>query len=271
MGKTAYIFDVDGVLSDPVQKQVTEPELLNQLVRILEQEDPLALNTGRATSWVKERVIAPLEKLVSQKSLFDNFMVVGEKGNTLLTFESGEWKDTILTSQINVSLEKNIREIAENEFAGSMFFDPDKSTMVSIEMRDGFNNDEYTKEQKKLHQKLNELLDTPEYKDLNMRIDPSQISLDIQPQDAGKHLGAVRIEKWFEDKSQKPDRVIMFGDSPSDIEMAEELQDRFTCEFVFVNDPHMIQGKNLTCKVTFTKARFTAGTLEYLQAHSELI
>ncbi|MFI5265542.1 MAG: HAD family hydrolase, partial [Candidatus Levyibacteriota bacterium] len=139
-----------------------------------------------------------------------------------------------------------------------------KTTMISVEMKDGFDNDVYSKQQKILHEKIEQLLSLPEYKNLKLRIDPSQISLDIQPQGAGKHLGAVRIEKWLQENNYKPEKVIMFGDSPSDIEMAEELEDRFLCEFVFVNDSAKLDTKNLTCKVVFTKASFTQGTLEYL-------
>lgn len=260
----AYIFDVDGVLTDPIQKLVTENELLPRLIKILAAGNPIALNTGRSLSWVSERIIEPLEKIISDKSLFKNVIIVGEKGNTLLTYRNGKWENQTVTSKISATLEAHIKKLTESEFSESMFFDPDKTTMISVEMNDGFDNDSYSKQQTILHEKIERLLRKPEYKNLKLRIDPSQISLDIQPQDAGKHLGAVRIEKWLQENNYKPEKVIMFGDSPSDIEMAEELQDRFPCEFVFVNDPAKIDIGNLTCKVTLTKAKFTSGTLEYL-------
>lgn len=260
----AYIFDVDGVLADPIQKQITEPKLLPAVAKILAEDNPVALNTGRSLSWVIARIIIPLEKIISNKSLFKNVIIVGEKGNTLLTYHNGKWENQTLTSRISATLETHIKQITESEFEQSMFFDPDKTTMISVEMKDGFDNNTYFEQQQKLLEKIKHLLHMPEYKNLKLRIDPSQISLDIQPQDAGKHLGAVRIEKWLKENKCKPEKVIMFGDSPSDIEMAEELQDRFPCEFVFVNDPAKIDVKSLTCTVTFTKAKFTQGTLEYL-------
>lgn len=264
----AYIFDVDGVLTDPIQKQITRPELLTLLVKILAEDNTVALNTGRSLSWVVARIIIPLERIISDKSFFKNVIIVGEKGNTLLTYHNGKWENQTLIPRISATLETHIKQITESEFAQSMFFDPDKTTMISVEMKDGFDNDAYSKQQIILHEKIERLLRKPEYKNLKLRIDPSQISLDVQPQDAGKHLGAVRIEKWLQENQYKPEKVIMFGDSPSDIEMAEELQDRFPCEFVFVNDPVKIDIGNLTCKVTFTKDKFTSGTSEYLTAHS---
>ena len=64
-----YVFDVDGVLTDPIKKQ-SNKKLLIELSRILKNGNILAFNTGRSLSWVQERILNNLFELVGNKALF---------------------------------------------------------------------------------------------------------------------------------------------------------------------------------------------------------
>lgn len=55
-----WLFDVDGPLSDPIAKRMTEHVLLEELVARLARREPVVLNTGRALPWVIENVLTPL-------------------------------------------------------------------------------------------------------------------------------------------------------------------------------------------------------------------
>ena len=263
--QTCWIFDVDGVITDPVEKKVIEPELFNEISKRLSSHDVVALNTGRSLSWMIDRVISPLENYVADKSYFSNFIGVGEKGGAWVVYEDENWKNNI---DLNISVPKELQDEIKNmitkNFSDSMFYDESKLTMISTEMLDGYNNDLYLQKQKEIVGQMRKALE--KYKNLDLKIDPTQIATDIQNSRTGKHLGAKRIENWLEQNGIKPEKIFMFGDSQSYTEMVEELQERYPAEFVFVNDPSKLDTGKIKCKISYASKKFSRGTLEFLKA-----
>ena len=43
----AWIFDVDGVITNPIEKRVTLSKIVDELIRRLKKNEPIGLNTGR--------------------------------------------------------------------------------------------------------------------------------------------------------------------------------------------------------------------------------
>src|SRR5688572_11074109 len=86
--QTAYLFDVDGVLTDPVEKRVIEPELLEYILKFLSQGNPVAFNTGRALEWTVEKVVTTLFTKAKDKDIFTRFIVIGEKGETWMVWDN---------------------------------------------------------------------------------------------------------------------------------------------------------------------------------------
>ncbi|MEM4270702.1 MAG: hypothetical protein QXO70_01245, partial [Candidatus Pacearchaeota archaeon] len=84
--KTVWIFDVDGVIIHPSKKTNTESEIFDHILKKLEKEEPVILNTGRSLIWVIEQVIHPILIKIKDKKILENFQVVGEMGGTWLTF-----------------------------------------------------------------------------------------------------------------------------------------------------------------------------------------
>jgi hydroxymethylpyrimidine pyrophosphatase-like HAD family hydrolase len=269
--RTVWMFDVDGVITNPAEKRVTEKGLIEAIAGKLDKGDVVTLNTGRSISWMTNRVLNPLKEAVSDKSKLDNFLAVGEKGGTWACFKDGELippeQDEVLA--IPDSLKKTIKDLIEKDYDGKMFFDDSKLTMLSTEMIDGRSTDEYAAEQRELVKKMVEILEKPEYNHLGLRIDPTTIATDIQNSHVGKHFGARRIANWLAEKEIKPTKIIAIGDSQSDTEMVEELQGEFNLEFVFVGDGSKLKSDSLNKPPTFTKARFGEGTLEYLLKSSD--
>jgi hypothetical protein len=138
--------------------------------------------------------------------------------------------------------------------------------MISTEMIDGHSISEYTQRQQVLTDRMKSVLSKPEYQGLNLKIDPTTIATDIQNSHVGKHLGARRIVDWLKEKAIQPQHILTIGDSQSDTEMAEELQDEYDVEFVFVGDPSKLNVDKLKSKPVFTTKRFGEGTLEFLQS-----
>jgi len=261
------IFDVDGVLTHPSEKKVTEHGLFSQFIKRLEAGEPLILNTGRAVDFMVKRILEPLEQLVADKKLLKNLFAIGEKGAVSVQYNNIGERTEYVDQSISVpeSLQIEARQIVERKFSDIAFYDATKKTMISIEMLDGLSVDEFRKKQGDLNIELKELLTrhglTAEYK-----VDPSRIATDVENNHVGKGLGVQKALKWLAEQKIKPEQFITFGDSPSDVAMADELHQRgLPVEFVFVGEKILLAGKKLEFPVTYTVEQCEGGTMEYLK------
>lgn len=262
----AYLFDVDGVILDQETKQVTEPEILTYLYEILKRGNILTFNTGRAFKGTEEKILTPLLEMTENKSLFKHVFVSCEMGNVIATHKDGAWDKKVLDDPFPTPLQNEIKKMIDEGFSESMFYDDSKETMISIEVKEGFDLGVYAKRQEELYEKVSELLLSDKYLPLGFKIGRNKIAIDIQYDDAGKHLGAERIEDWLLEEKLKPETLCMIGDNSSDSEMAEELQSKYTVIFVFVNEKAKLNTDRLMCEIIFTKEKYTKGTLEFLKS-----
>lgn len=172
---TAWIFDIDGVVTNPSEKKVKEPQILIYIVDKLKLKEPVAFNTGRSSSWLAERVINPLLQMIEDKNVLQNFIAVSEKGGCWITFD------------------KN----------GTM----------------------------------------QEHKDNSISVPESE-----------KGFATERILEFLKEKDINPKQIIAFGDSPSDIAMAQKLYQRnLTFTFIFVDDKGQLKGREHPFPIVYTK------------------
>jgi hypothetical protein len=280
----AFLLDVDGVITNPVEKKVTEERLFEDIALALSKNLPVALNTGRSNEWMIERVILPLESRLEDKTLLKNFFAVGEKGLTWASFNAEgqltqgvfdrngmqvEGFDTSVfldetTSGHFKTLEKKVKSLIDTQYSHSTFFDSTKKAMISTEMHDGYDQSRYAQEQVSFTQKLNDLLQK-EGLEASFNVDPTTIATDIQVPFAGKHLGAKRILDWLSSKNINPQLFIAVGDSSSDLEMADELHSQGkNVEFKYVNPKKPLQVEK-PYKITTSQAEFEKGTEEIFE------
>lgn len=262
------IFDVDGVLTHPSKKIVTEPELFNQFMRRLKAGEPIILNTGRAVDFMLKRILEPLEQLVDDKKLLKNLFAVGEQGAVSVQYDNMGKRTEFVDQSISVpkSLQIEAKRLTEEKFSDIAFYDITKKTMISIEMLDGLSVDEFRRKQGELNNELKKLLAqhglTAEYK-----IDPTRIATDVENKHVGKGLAVQKALKWLTEQKIKPERFITFGDSPSDTAMADELCQRgLPVAFVFVGEKNLLADKKLEFPVTYTVEQCESGTIEYLKS-----
>ncbi len=265
----AWVFDIDGVITDPVTKKA-DHKILKHLSNILHNGDFVAFNTGRSFSWTKDTVLDPFSEYVMDKTLLENVFVVCEKGNVLASYKNSEWEKKVLDDALPEVIQAEVKKIIEEEFNDSMFFDTSKETMVTAEMKEGFDMELFGKRIQALDKKINEIIMNKRYASLELKTDPSHIALDIQYEDAGKHLGAERIEDFMMEKGIRPEIIYMLGDSPSDSQMASELQDNYHVIFVFLGGREKLNTDHLTCEIIYPKERFTKGALEFLDKQPNL-
>lgn len=266
--KNAWVFDVDGVITDPQKKEITEPEILEEIVKRLERGGTVALNTGRSLSWLLDRVVNPLlQKTTDLKKLANNLFAVGEFGGTWLSInEDGTTKqhidDSIVIPQF---LRQQVKTLIENGYLDSMFYDDSKITMITTEMKDGYSIDKYRKYQKEL---INELSDLVKSNNLSKEfvIHYDIIATNIMSKKVSKRFAVERIMKWLKEINTQPEKFITFGDSTSDIPMAEQIDSlEFPVEFVYVGKEN-INPSRYPFPIRQTRNKFEKGTLEFLKS-----
>ncbi len=263
-----WLFDVDGVLSHLVEKKNTEKELLERILDMLEKGEPVALNTGRSVDFAVEKVFKELEAMAKDKNIFKNLLLVGEKGAIQVSYDSnGDYFEEIDKSiTVPEYLQKEVRELVENKFSDIMFYDDTKRTMISVEMQNGRNVDEFIPRQAELHSLLEQLL-VKHGLEKDYKLDPTRIALDLENKHVGKHLGAKKVLDWLKKIKIKPQEFITFGDSKSDAGMAEEIfRQGLKVELVFVGGKALLGDKEFDFPVKIPEHLYERGALEYLKS-----
>src|SRR5215469_4990870 len=119
----AYLFDVDGVLTDPILKVVTEQDLFAEIILKLQKGNPICLNTGRSTKWLIERFINTFIEKINNKLILQKFTAIGEKGCTWIAFdENGKM---LHGKRDDVSIPEEVLEqtkvLVKEKYSDSMF------------------------------------------------------------------------------------------------------------------------------------------------------
>ena len=267
IARKGYEFDVDGVVTDPQEKAVTNEAMFNEMVARLEAGEPVCFNTGRSDSWVMERVVATLQERIQNKDILRNLIIVGEKGGTWTTFnEAGEpAHSAVETISVPNELKDKVRTLIDNKYSDVMFFDESKETMLSVEMVDGYDLAAFTERQKQFVRDVEALL-VETGTDSIYRIDPTTIATDVESPYVGKALGSDRFIEFLSSRGVKVEAFETFGDSASDAAMADELARRGKqVEFVYVgNKPETVKpGADYPVREI---TGFSEGTLAFLQS-----
>lgn len=266
----AFLFDVDGPLTDPEAHQVTEPELLDIIAAKLDGGIPVGLNTGRATEWAMERFVRLLGLKLDDPASLTNLIVIGEMGGTWATFDR---EGNVLhnkSKQLTIpgDLKESVRKVVEDAYAEVMFFDGDRESMCSIIMNEGGNLATFDEKRQELAQIIEQLVAaSPEAH--RLKIGQTTIATDINVKYAGKGLGTERFQEWLEARHIKPKRYTTFGDSTSDIEMAEELdRNGEDVTFVFVG-PNPISGSRKPGFKVIHRPGYSSATREFLKSSEQ--
>ncbi|MDP2632446.1 MAG: HAD-IIB family hydrolase [Candidatus Curtissbacteria bacterium] len=261
----AWLFDVDGVLTNSEKKKITEPAILEELISLLKKNEPVALVTGRSGSFMSRQVIEPLASKIKDVHILQNFIAVGEKGAVITTFENGDLK-TFTTKDFAIprDLEEEVNKLVEEKYSNWMFIDETKETMISVEMKDGLSIQNFTPYQHQLDSNLEELLNAPEFEN-KFKIVSSRISTDIQDIIVGKDYATEKVLQWLQKRKIVPKKFICFGDSGQDIDMARYIYEQgLPVEFVFVGEEHLLDKEDYPFPVVLTHQPCEKGTLEYL-------
>jgi HAD superfamily hydrolase (TIGR01484 family) len=260
--KQIWVFDVDGVITDPVTKTVIHPQIIEKIEQQLSKNIPVCFNTGRSAEWIQATIIPQFNSVTPLSYLFS----ACEMGNVTLQYDEHNMPKEEVVNQdlIPLTLSNTIREIVLSSYNDSMFVDETKKSILTIEMKNNFSQTAYEELQNRLSGEIRIILKNY-HPGIHVRPSSSSIAIDIKPISSNKESGAQKILTWLKTKELNLDQFqfITFGDSPSDLQMAELFEsEKLSTTFVYVGEDMINQITKYRTMVT--KDHYSAGTLEYL-------
>jgi len=224
----AYLFDVDGVITDPNKKEVLDDGLFDELIKRLEVS-PICFNSGRPIDWITTTVIEPLKERIrrDKKSLrlLSNLFLIGEMGGSYGTFDrrgnlTVEVDDALVPPRV---LEESVTGYIANNFsAESMKIDPRKQTMITIEKEGMYPQEIFDTEKIEIRNAIDALIQALGLQDEWVAA-YTTIAVDIQNVHAGKAKGIPKFLEWLATNHLIALQFNTFGDSESDTDMALAL------------------------------------------------
>jgi len=229
---TIFVFDIDGVLTNPNIKK-PNPAIISFIAKKLQKYHPVAFATGRASDWIVEHILPGMKKKLHKQDFLDLLISLCEKGAVMMTFHKGVKKvevdtDIIIPEKIIEKIKKHV------ESYPGVFFDAQKKTMVSLEIYGG--NEEKIHQQKKELDQIQAWLQEKFIDHSNEYIiDRSEIAIDLQRSFVNKTLASKKLLKFLQEKAMLKQSFMIFGDSPKDALIAEEIRNQgYQVTFAYV-------------------------------------
>jgi hydroxymethylpyrimidine pyrophosphatase-like HAD family hydrolase len=281
------LFDIDGPITDPESRRVEQPEILDLTLSFLGKNNFAAYNTGRASAIAYRRVISPqvaraISLGVDPGFVSSHIAVFAEKGavSSIWDGERNQWNHNVdPATVVSPGLRDEVLNLLRNdlEFQAHIFYDHDKETMVSVEMRHETPEptpvpvtvDVFKPIAERFAAEVRQLADERGYDDLE--VDCTTIAVDIQRRGVGKDLGTRLAFEWIGSLGKRVARVHCFGDSRSDLAMATEAHSMMSRWFADADERvvYINVGERLVIDGSFRVRNFPnmygLGTVAYLR------
>lgn len=225
---SSYLFDVDGVLTDIEERRVTREEMFDELIRRLEVS-PIGFNTGRSLEWVVANVLDPLKTHIQTNNknpkMLANLFIAAESGGVWATIDKKGNVDKHIDEELNLpqDLADEARQLLMNKYAHAVSFLDPKTTMLSPEKNVGYDQHLFDEEKLQIKTDLEALVNAHGLSD-RFKVDATTIAIDLRSVNSGKNVGARKFLEWLSQKKISVKTFYTFGDTESDIEMAEEME-----------------------------------------------
>jgi hydroxymethylpyrimidine pyrophosphatase-like HAD family hydrolase len=261
----AWIFDVDGVLTDSKTKTITQIEIIEEIIKRLSKKEPVALNTGRSLTWAKEFIADPISSQLGNKVLLDLFFPVCEFGATWGIFKNGElsrFKDSSFSPPH--FLIKGIKNLCK-EYTEYMFFDNTKEEIITTEKVTPIDYAHYAKGRTEFDFKVKKLLEennlSDDFKVLSARLGTSIINKHLN-----KGFGMARFLLLLKELGISIKDFVVFGDDIEDTQMGDVLKEEgFNFTYYHTGEKTILQGKNIGFPINYPEKMFHEGTAEILR------
>ncbi len=285
------IFDIDGPVTAPESRKIEHPEILDLTLGFLAGRGYVAYNTGRPSAIAHQRVVAPLlararARGIDPAAVSRRISVFAEKGAVTSLWDGGrgQWSHRIdPATVVPPGLRDEVIGLlrSDPEFRACIFFDRDKETMVSVEMRHETAGpapapvtvSAFKSVAERFAAEVRRLAADRGYGDLE--VDRTTIAVDIQRPGVGKDRGTRLAFDWLRRMGKRAGRVHCFGDSGSDVAMAAEAYSVMSRWFADAGERvvYVNVGTDLAIDASFTVKSFPGmygrGTVAYLRAISQ--
>ena len=258
----AWIFDVDGVITNLATRKVEHPQIVQKIVEKLEAGEPVGIITGRALPWLSERVLSLIEKQTKNPSVLNNLCIEAEFGGISVIYDHGQKNEAIETN-LSISLEilSQLEKLVKKDFSDGMFVDSGKRTHFTAEMKESVGSDLFKQKQKELVEKLKKIIDEHGLSEI-VEIHEDAIATNVKNKKLNKHLATQKLLTWLTGRNLNPEIFYVFGDSTSDLQIGEELnKQNKKVEFIYTGTDDL---GDQPFEIIKTKEKFDEGTLEYL-------
>ena len=258
----AWLFDVDGVITNP-ETRIPDSEVVSEIRKKLAAGQPVAIITGRSLEWLDDTLLRDFEAETKDKFTLDNLFASTEFGGMHMDYTGGKRNEPREEDQ---RIPEDVAEEAKrqiNEARDTVFFDKSKRTTLTAEMNHGLAAEDFKPVGEKLYSSFQKLLKEKGASDFDAHMDT--IAVNIRHKNANKSFATKQALKWIKAKHLKPESYFVFGDSPSDLEMGEELaRENLPFEFVYVGKKEPDRKVNFS--ITFTGGNYEKDTAKFLKA-----
>jgi hydroxymethylpyrimidine pyrophosphatase-like HAD family hydrolase len=259
--KNIYTFDVDGVITDLTTK-VINPELVGRLEGLIKGGSIIIFNSGRAVSWVEENVIA---KLNFPRDLMSDVFLVGEFGAVSVSYENGGERKETQDSEVSIreDLKEEVIRLLQKKYSESNFLDEAKKAMITLEKKDGYSLNDYLNLIPLIKADFEEILANKGLTSF-FEVTSDPIAVNIRAEKLDKTYSTKVTLEWARKKNFEIGDFLVFGDQPSDLEMASEIAKQgYSVKMIYVGENPIDGGKDFP--IVETQEKYTRGTLAFLE------
>ncbi len=232
------LLDVDGPIASPITRTLAIPSIAADLVELAAAGVPVVFNTGRSDAFIREQVVGPL--LAAGLPAGARVHAVCEKGASWFSITADGAGEVHVDRSLALpeAYLSDMERLVAERFADTMFFDTTKHAMVSVEQLPSVSSADYLRLQPDLDARAVEILtahglgsvlegvEVPDaHGEVQVRVDPTIISTDVESLRLGKDLGAARALELLADDGPLPLRCRTAGDSRTDYAMARWLHE----------------------------------------------
>ena len=263
-----YLFDIDGVLTNPHTPEIIQPHMIEILTTFLKRGIPMGFISGRPMWWLRDELIKKMEMEVTKenldKKILDLLYVAGEFGAVTAVHINGEKIEKLdekymIPNEIKDKLATYAQSIKDTVFIEK------KQTLFTVHRNEGLSQEEFRKVKSEIIAKFKSILQN--YPEIEILSDP--IAINVRHKKVNKTIATDNFISWLKDKKISPEKFFVFGDSLTDLEMAVELQkQQLPFEFIYVGKEEELNGIQYGFPITVTKAECDEGTIECLTAHT---
>ena len=259
----AWLFDVDGVITNLQTRKVEHPQIIQKIVEKLQNNEPVGIITGRALPWFYNGVLSEIEGQAKPQDL-SNLFASPEFGAITINYTEGKRDENIdKTLLIPSSLIDGCKSIAGN-YKDVFYVDEEKITHFTLAVHKGINENVFKTKQIELVKKLSELVTKLGLGD-ETEVHHDSIAINVKNKKLNKHLATQKLLTWLTGKNSNPELFYVFGDSQSDLQIGEELCDQGKkVKFIYTGKDDL---GNLPFEVVRPSKLYDEGTLEYLKSN----